>query len=468
MARASQYRLLWRAALAQSSGSSRHIVGWTTALATLVVATLGWIGTGAQTGIGLGICTPAVILLMLWATLFVPGVAEMGSPANAQLTPGLVTRLRELTALVWALGMAALTLGVVLLLEHPGLVLVWAILLSLSMALGTAGVRSAGYLTLPIWMGFLLKDWLPGWLLAGLAHPVVPLMVLAALGPLGMAAARAMLPRAGERHWDMVAARQRWDAHKKGHPGSLEALPGWLPKLLRHMPLPRGRRRDSGALLLQALGPDVRAWALHFVTIVCLLLAVLAVLTRSGILPAIPPAMFNPAATSNILLLFLFQVGAIATMLARSAGEQALVRLAPAIPAQRERFNMLLARGLLAQAFGLWAIVSAGALFLAWLTGGVAALPRQAAMCCMTLPALVLVLRNHARTPRHHMFVLWIAALGLSLTGPAVGALLAWMIDLPYGPTATVVALLLAAVLVRRGLRSAGAAPFALPAGRLD
>lgn len=464
MARASQYRLLWRAAMAQSSGSSRHVVGWTTVVSTLLITVLGWIGTDGATGIGLGICTLAVILLMLWATQFVPGAAEMGSPANAQLTPSLVTRLRELTALVWALGMVALTLGVVLLLDRPGLMLLWAILLSLSMALGTAGVASAGYLTLPIWMGFLLKDWLPGWLLAGLAHPVAPLMVLAALGPLGMAAARAMLPRAGERHWEMVAARQRWDAHKNGHPGSLEALPGWL----RCVPLPRGGRRDPGAQLLRALGPDVRAWGLHVVTIGCVTLALLAVLTRSGILPAIPPDMFNPAVTTSILLLFLFQVGTTVTVLARSAGEQALVRLAPAIPGQRERFNMLLARALLGQAFGLWAIVSAGALFLAWLTGGVAALPKQAAMCCMMLPALVLVLRDHARAPHHHMFVLWMAAVALSLAGPVAGALLAWTIGLPYGPTATAAALVLAGVLVRRGLRSAGAAPFALPAGRLD
>lgn len=463
-ARITLYRMLWRAALAQSTPQTRAVVGWTTALATLLMVAIGWAGTGPTTGIAFGVGTPAVILLMIWATLFVPGAAEMSTPANAQLTPMLLARLRELTALVWAIAMAAMTAGLVLLMEAAGLMLLWIILLSLTMALGMAGVRSAGYLTLPVWMGFLFKGWLPDWLLAGLAHPVVPLMILVALGPIGMLAARVVLPRGGDRHWELAATRQRVNSARQGYQGNLESVPGWL----RFLPQLRSPRATPGGLLLRALGPDARALTVHFVAVGCLTLAVFILLFRQGILPGVPPDLFNPGTTNNIMLLFLFQVGTTALSLTRSAGEQALLRLAPAMPAERTGFNRLVARTLLGQALGLWAIVSGGALFLAWLTGGVDALPRQAATCCMTLPALALVLRDHARAPRWHMLMQWMAAVGLSLVGPIAGALLAWAVGLPFGPTATMIALALAAVLVGRGLGASARAPFAFPAGRLD
>lgn len=463
-ARITLYRMLWRAALVQSYPTTRAVVGWTTALATLLMAAIGWVSMGPVAGIASGFATPAFILLIFWVILFVPGVTDMNTPANAQLTPALLERLRELTALVWACAMAALTACLVLLMEAAGPMLLLIVVLSLTTALGMAGVRSAGYLTPLVWMGFLLKDWLPEPLLAGLAHPVVPLMVLAALGPIGMLAARVALPRGGDHHWEMTAARQRVNSASNGEQGSMESVPGWL----RLLPQLRAPRATPGALLLRALGPDARALTVHFVVVACLTLAAFILLFRHGILSGMPPAMFHPSVTTNIMLLFLFQVGTTAFSLSRSAGEQALLRLAPSMPVERTGFNRLVARTLLGQALGLWAIVSGGALFLAWLTGGVDALPKQAATCCMTLPALALVLRDHARSPRWNMLMQWLAAVGLSLVGPIVGALLARTVGLPFGPTATMIALVLAVVLVGRGLDASARAPFAFPAGRLD
>ena len=463
IARTTHYRMLWHAAMGQSHRCTHAVFVWSTAVATILIGTLAWAAYGPLTSLAWGSCVLAIMLLFAWSTVLVPGVVTLNSPARARLVPGLNSRLRELTALVWIGAMVLATAGLTWTMAQPGFSLMWVILFSLGLGMGMAGLGTAGYLILGAWLVYLVKDWLPASLMMALGHPWMPLLVLVALVPVGTLAAWAVLPRGGERHWTMVAAHERWVAAGKGRQGYLGALPGWL----RRWPVGAARRRDPGTLLLQALGPDPRAWTLYFVLIGSLLFALLVTLVRKY--AALNDDMVNWRTTSNVMLLFLFEMGTIATLMARTAGEQALLRLAPAIPGERTRFNRLLAHAQLRQALGVWAITSGGALLLAWVTAGWGReLVAQAGLCCMTLPALALVLRDHARRPRIHMFILWLAAAMLSLVGLVAGALGAALFGAPPVATGAVVGIVLAVVLVGWRLRRTVSLPFALPAARFD
>lgn len=470
--RAAQYRMLWRAALGAASPRTPAILLWSTVLVTTVSAGLAWKLAGAVTALGWGAGTLAVLMLFAWGTLFTTSAVELNTPANARLVPGARARMIELTAGVWCGAMALLAASLLLLAhERTGLVLVWVTTLTLATALGFAGLKSTMILGVPAFIGPVVKDFLPAPLLAALAHPVAPWVVLALLPPVGLAAAHAILPQAGERHWERMAARRKVEAALQGRYSSFEGWPEWMQRALQRLSRRRAARRGTRSLLMLALGPDARALTFSFLVGGMFSLGMIILLTKTGVLGRHGEVfrVFDWRMASLVMLLFLFQVAAMPAALARTRGEQAMLRLAPAMPVARAGFNRLVAAGQLWQACWLWIIVSGGALLLAWMAGGDAAvLLEQGALCCMTLPALALVLRDHARPPRYSAFLLALAALGLSLVGPVIGVLAARLLGLPGWPSATAAALVLAAVLLRLRWRLALDAPVAFPAGRLD
>lgn len=173
--------------------------------------------------------------------------------------------------------------------------------------------------------------------------------------------------------------------------------------------------------------------------------------------------------TSGAMLCFLFPASAVPFWLAHTRGEQALVRLAPVSPTDPARFNALLARAMLRQGLTIWGWVSSVTLLLALASGirGVG-LVWQVCLCCATLPALAVFLRDHARTPRWGMVFYGLAAVGLSCISPIAGVVGARWLGWPVWLIAIPTALVLAAVVVRQRWRVMCAAPIAFPAGRLD
>lgn len=468
-ARLRHYHLLWHAALAQGHGHAHTIWLWSTAILTLVTAMITALGFGLVPAIGWALCVPAGFALFAWTMLFVPGALGLNTPVNAQLVPGMRARLAELAALLWSGAMALLAAGLFMLSEAPAVHLLLAIAITLGVAGGLHGARGAGVLLALFFGSALFGEYVPGWLLATVRSEAFGVVLVAALAPLGLLAARILFPRAGKRHWAMMAHRADMiQAMETGLQGK-GAGNGWANGALLRRAV---ARRHPRALLMRALGADLTVSTIGGTVGAAVAFAVMHYLAQSGRLPTIQEILASPAHWvfgSGLLLAFLFQAGAIPTWLMRNRGEQALVRLAPAMPAAPGSFNRLLARGLLRQGLILWLFVSAAAILLACAAGirGMS-LVWTACMCCMTLPALALSLRDHARAPSWSIGFMWVFALGLSLIGPLAGAIGFMLFGLPFGLCAMTVAIALAVFLVQRRLRLMVRAPIAFPVGRLD
>jgi hypothetical protein len=174
-------------------------------------------------------------------------------------------------------------------------------------------------------------------------------------------------------------------------------------------------------------------------------------------------------AASVFLTGFLLQLAIAPTWMARTQGEQALVRLAPALPVAPACFNRLLAKGLLLRGLVNWSMVSGAVLLLALVSGVRGeALWWHACLCCMVLPALAMSLRDHARRTASSVLLVLLLFIALGCVGPLAGAIGVGLLGLPFWPVATLAALALTVVLVQHRWRAMCAAPIAFPAGRLD
>ncbi len=466
--RLGQYGLLWHAAIEQAHPAAHTILLLSMGLMTLLVTIVGALGPGMSGAIGWALCTPAIVMLFAWTMCFVPGATGLNTPASAQLAPGMRARLFELTVLLWGGAMAVLTAGLLVLQDGPAPMLLLAMAMTLGVAAGMGGVQGGWIMVLPLLGASLAGKLAPPWLLDALRTPAATAMVVATMIPCAVLVARALLPQAGDRHWDMLAHRAR--ALGKGsnsfHSGGLAGYAWHGLTLGRDL-----ARREPRALLMRALGPDIVAATVASATIAGLTFAALTYFGRSvttaGVTEALAPS--SSAMTALILLSFLFQAGSVPSLVARSRSEQALLRLAPAMPAEAQRFNRLLAHGLLRQGLTIWIFVSATAVLMALVAGARGnALAASACMCCMTSPAIALALRDHARAPAWSAVFYWLFAVGLSLIGPLAGAILFMLFDLPFWASATIASIVVAGLLVHRRLRLMEGAPFAFPAGRLE
>lgn len=462
-ARLRQYRMLWQAAHAQIHPRAQTVLWSAMVILTVAVAALMGAVYGVLTGLGWALCTPAGLLLFDWTMAFVPGALGVNTPANAQLVPAMRVRLVELVLLVWLAAVGLLAAGLQLIPEAPYLLLPFAMAGTLGAAMLLAGVGAGLVLMLPFFFSFLSEGW-QEWLRDAAAQPgVVPLLV-AAMVLLASRVVRALFPRGGERHWAM----REHPALLSGGSGSSAWWEGTRRYSVRHFLEHHGKkRRTPGALLLRALGPNL--FYLMASTTLGVALAFVAItwhLRGTPIANETVPTMLKIGA---VMLSFLYLAAAVPFWLTRTRGEQALVRLAPVSPIDPARFNALLARAMLRQGLAIWAWASAVSLLLALASGarGVE-LVWQACLCCVTLPALALVLRDHARAPRWGMVFYGLAELGLSFIGPIVAVFGARWLGWPVWSIATPIALVLTAMLVRRRWQRMCDAPMAFPVSRLD
>jgi hypothetical protein len=459
-ARLQQYRMLWQAAHAHIHPRAQTVLWSAIVILTVAVAALMGAVYGVLAGLGWALCTPAGLLLFDWTFAFVPGALGVNTPANAQLVPAMRGRLVELVLLVWLAAVGLLAAGLQLIPAASHLVLPFAMAGTLGVAMLIASVGAGMVLMLPFFFSFLSEGW-QGWLRDAALQPGVVPLLAAALVLLAVPAVRSLFPRGGERHWAM----REHLALLSGGSALWEGTRRYSVRrfLARYGP----QRHTPGALLLRALGPDL--FYLMASTTLGVALAFAAItwhLRGTLIAHETVPTMVMIGA---VMLCFLFPAAAVPFWLARTRGEQALVRLAPVSPVDPVRFNALLARVMLRQGLAIWAWASAVALLLALASGarGIE-LVWQACLCCVTLPVLALMLRDHARTPRWGMVFYGVAALGLSFIGPIVAVFGAKWLGWPVWSMATPVALLLTATLVQRRWRYMCDAPMAFPAGRLD
>ena len=462
-ARLRQYRMLWQAAHAQIHPRAQTVLWSAVVILTVAVASLMAAVYGVLTGLGWALCTLAGLLLFDWTMAFVPGALGLNTPADAQLVPAMRARLVELVLLVWLAAVGLLAAGLQLIPAASHLVLPFTMAGTLGVTTLFAGVGAGLVLMLPFFFPYLTEGW-QGWLRDAAAQPgVMPLLAVAMVLP-AVPVVRALFPRGGERHWAM----REHLARLSGGSGSSAMFDSTGRYSIRLFLSRRTRGRGApGALLLRALGPNL--YYLMLSTTIGGALAFTAMTWHArgtAIADESVPTMLK---IGGFMLCFLFPAVAVPFWLARTRGEQALVRLAPVSPIDPARFNALLARAMLRHGLVIWAWASAVSLLLALASGarGVE-LVWQACLCCVTLPVLALVLRDHARAPRWGMVFYGVAALGLSCISPIVAVFGAKWLGWPVWSIATPIALVLTAMLVHRRWRRMCEAPMAFPVGRLD
>lgn len=469
-ARLRDYRMLWRAAVTHANPRLSRIVSWGVAFLVIVIGAAVAGSLGPRAGLAWFWCAASGILLLHWAWRFMPGAVKLNSPANAQLVPQMRRRLVELSWLLCCIGVAGIASAPYTNTSHLGTMLSWVVAFVVVSGLGMAGHRATSAFIIAASICSLLVDNVPVKLGTLLSHPAVVVLSLPVYAGVIFLAMRAMFPQGGERHWDMLARRARW-ASAAGKPDPLveqlagKRAKGWYAASLRR----DSARRDSRRLVLHALGPGI-----HLGEFVIVLGYMAAIVAGIGILSTwrADPIVVNDLGwvfTSMLLVLPLIHCGRIGQLSGVLASEQALVRLAPAMPAAAAAFNRRLGRALLLQALVVWGMTAGAAVLLAALGGaGPEALLRVASLACLVLPVVAVPLRDHAsrrRSAAAAAATLLLVSLVESLSlGMAVNA----FTSMPVLPVAALVSIGFTIVVVARRLRAMRQAPCAFPAGRMD
>lgn len=475
--RLQDYRLLWGAAVSHGNPFGSTIVRFGLPFLVLVAAASQWQkhGVGAALAWGWGVVCCA--LLMVWAYRFVPGAVRLNAPAQAKLLPRARRRLIELFCLVWLVALTGLVL-LSLLGDGASLFLPFCVGLSLASALAVTGHPAGTPVMIAFFFATVLAGRLPPTAQAPLSHPAAVVVAVALSAGLLALTARLVFPEAGERHWRMDARRARMAdtaanpaASSAANPGALrEKFPGlrsrrWYAATLRR----DSRRGASRRLVLHALGNthhvDELALGLGLLSVVVFVLGTFIgwhagdeVMEGIGWLIACS-LLAVPFATTLRL----------AQLLPLYANEQALVRLAPAMPSTAPAFNRHLAQALLLHCLKGWGLAAAAALGVAALAGtGAGKLVHLACVCCLLLPMVAAPLRDYAARSASSPLVpilLLLASIGASLAfGFAANALSGVQVL----PVASVVSIGLAMLAILRGLRVMERAPCAFPAARMD
>jgi hypothetical protein len=441
-------------------------------VALLVAVLIGLYSANWMQALKVGVCMPLAALLWFWVFFFLPGAVLLNSPANARLVPRMRQRLIELAVLTWLVPTALLAAT-----TGTGGRGIWVEFLVIGAWLIGAGIARGGrpagaVIQMAIILAVLFRGALPpdvtGWLASDAGQGVLTLLVAA----LGAYALGELFPNGGDRHFETRKAQalsiERSSPQGRYRMGSTGRF-GWglYPAALR-----ADCRRASAprALLLHVLGP-VCHWTVSCAPL--LLVLALGCIAKGVLLVYASAATQESVAGFGWLMciwLMLMQIPGMDTIverIARTRGEQALLRLAPRI-AGGAAFNRQLAHALVRKTLLDWATAAFTVMCLTALTGaGVDTLLMQASLCCLGLPMVAAALRDYARDPGTHGLVMvgWFilgalvsaaaALLASRVAGVSVWALLA--------PSCVVVAMVFATLRVRAMV----AMPLAFPAGRL-
>lgn len=469
--RLSMYALLWRAAMSHADQGSSGIIRWGGLFLASVAGLLAWFTAGPR-GLGaLAWCVAFGAILVLWMTRFIPGAVKLNSPANAKLVPQMRRRLLELACIVWLAGIAGIAMAPLENSTALGLVLLYVVVITVGSAFSAAGHQAGIAMLTATCIGSPFIGQVPPALLEGLSRP--PQLALAVLLYAGLivVAAREIFPEGGERHWNMLARRTRVADAAGKKDLMVEQVAGSQASKWYAASLGRAsKRRDARSLVLHGLGPahHLGELAVGLALLSCVMLAIGVFATWRAGLDAEVLGGIGWVLACVLLVIPFSTIVRLDGQVAAHPAEQALVRLAPAMPGTAPSFNRHLGRALLLQALKAWAAASSVALALTAVGGASAAtLLNLACACCLLLPLVAAPLRNHARrAPLASMLV--VIVLLVSAGADILLGFSARHAGLPVLPVAAMLSIATAAIAVRRGLRVMEHSPFAFPAGRID
>lgn len=333
-----QERRVWRLALA-ASPTPLSIITIVLIIAAAIGAAVGiFVWKDLFHGILRGAGNPLSALAAIHWALFMSGAAAQNKPANARLVPGMTRSVRRAAVLAWMVTMAPFAgIGLV----HPQGAMV---VLSASVLVTAFGLYRAGcerFAALAVLAGIVYL-WLPG-------QAVISEGVLAACGAASLLFAAWALerafPRGGDRHFAMLDKQLRAQALDTMDGTAQMARKGAQRRglygvILRH----DLAARDSMKLLMHGLGPNFQAPLLR------LAMAGLAALTGIGVVRlaglASQPDELARLFCITLLIGVVFSWYRFAAGILGAGSEQALVRMAPAMP-RAPRLNRLLGKRIL-------------------------------------------------------------------------------------------------------------------------
>jgi hypothetical protein len=408
-------------------------------------------------------CMVGAGLLATWWTLFVISIGLQCGQRGARLVPRLRLIALASTVLVWVCLVLIVTLAVGAVFGHRAL---WALVAGTGLtavALVVAGRETLGFVALAALSMVLTRFHEFAQIAAPLATPAGIAVSAALLGASMCYTLRLLLGWHDGGHGQFLALwRQRARGAQTVHGSLLQPFAAMYARCLRQ----DCARRNRGRLLLHALGPS-----LHWTGRLSVQLPMLLVNAVFCLVPALNSGQVVGLVAGSVLTSLLLLLKGVARV-ASGQPEQALLRLAPCMPASKT-LNRTLARGLLGLFFTNWIAAMACSAFLLALAGVSRAqfIEVMSAMSASVLLAAAM-LRNYAlankRWDRIVLGLLYVLTLVLAF---------ALMTAIPLLPTsmvfglptrlATLLPMLLAGLIVAWRLRAMLAAPAAFPAARI-
>jgi len=472
IARMTDYWLAWRMALSSRSRADMFILGLTAFFALAAAFIVMALKNDPLFAASVALRAALGGVLMGWLLYFVPGAVKLNAPCVARLVPRLRRRLIELTVIAWLIVIAFATLMATGTKLSPALVLLATGTWIAAYGLGQSGHRAGTWMQLAFAAVFFFSRSIPPALVDGIQHGAGFAIAFLLMLAFAAYALQYMFMNGGERHY-VAREAQALQLERTSVDGQFrERKQSRFDASLYRWVLARdSAARDSGRLLVHLLGAR-NHWVNRAIVLVSILaLAGVALLVMRARASVETQALIRDIGwmfASPLLLGAMFDTEKRNVRLKDTATEQALMRMAPPLPAGAPAFNRHLARTLLRVGLLEWAMLAATVLCLGLLSGASPAdLGMQACLCCLTLPVVAANLRDHA----HHAGLLgWRLLCGFVLSvciSFALGAAAHTVCGLPVLAGAALASSVIAAALVARGFQRAATAPYAFPAGRL-
>lgn len=454
----SMSRRIWRVALGENSIFMNIML----VLLLIAAAVGGVVGISMAGNVPVGLLrgagNPLSVLAVWYWALFMSGAAAQNKPANACLVPGLTGHVRRTAALAWLLAM--IPIGAVSWAHPQG----WLVLLSGSVGVTAFGLYRAGdaKFSSVAAVSLIVYSMVPAPLNLDPA-----LMAAACLLSLAFAAwsLYRAFPQGGERHHAMLGKHEMVRAMDTMEGSTAVARSAGKKRSVYNFMLRRELASgDRGHLLLHVLGPSTNRLAMLGVIVavaagIAASVPLMAILGLDLKLARSPNGAFSPALCVLALSWYRF-----VTAMRLSAGEQAIARLVPGLPAALE-LNRELGRQIFTiciREWGLAGLLMAGLLAL-W-NAPVDHYMVLAGFLAAVLPMTAMGLADHSGKYRQVIvsYVLLVAFL-LVLAFIAIF----WTDRLPVwtGLMATILGIAIASMV--SDWRTMMAAPPAFPAGRM-
>ena len=470
------YYLLWRMALSIRHPRAHVFFLCATAIASLGLGVLIQLKEDDLLHTAILSLQVALGFLLVGALFyFVPGAVKLNTPATARLVPRMRRRLMGLTILAWVVATGTVALmamwgnetqaeaALVFLGTGSGIAMY---------GLSQSGHRAAGLGQFALFGVIFFNSSVSPRLLEPLTHgsgfAVATLLMLA----LGAFVLQAMFMNGGERHVAACAARTL-QAERLSATGQFRERKarGFGAALYRRLLARDCRRRDSERLLGHLLGAASH-WVHRAIMLASLVAIVACVLLGVHLFASADTQRMTADIgwlfAAALLLVPFFDSERRNARLKDTAVEQALFRLAPPLPGTAAAFNRTVSLALLRGTLLEWAMLAATVLLLTAMTGTSASrIFMQACFCCLTLPLAGANLRDHARSAGLSGWRLLLGMAGSLGLSAIVAVALHWALGMPLAPGAALASIVIAVVVVARGLARDRTAPFAFPVGRL-